>query len=136
MLIICYVCATCNHLYSHYYEVNEKILNYRACSECEGTGRRRDSESENVEDDSLHDNTDFAHPAFWRGQLSGVHGVCKKIEDILDGIDGGSGVSNNECLEKLRRRLLDTVTKLIKISEQQDVILKQQVSIQEQIGNT
>lgn len=36
-----------------------------------------------TEDDPLLDDTDFAHPAFWRGQLSGIHGACKRIENIL-----------------------------------------------------
>lgn len=82
-----------------------------------------------IEDDPLFDNTDFAHPAFWRGQLSGVHGACKSIENTLDGEDDGSGVVNDERLEKLRRRLLVNITKLNEISKQQDVILEQQAEI-------
>lgn len=67
---------------------------------------------DDIQDDPLLDNTDFAHPAFWRGQLSGVHGACKSIESILDGKDDGSGVANDERLEKLRRRLLGATEKL------------------------
>ena len=60
----------------------------------------------NYIDNMFWDNIDAAHPAFWRGQLSGVNRVCERIEDILDGKDDGRGVFGDERLEKVRRSLL------------------------------
>jgi hypothetical protein len=57
------------------------------------------------QNDPLLDGTDFAHPAYWRGQESGVDGACMRIEEVLDGKYSGAGVIAHPRLEKLVRRL-------------------------------
>src|SRR5262245_8507268 len=55
------------------------------------------------------DATDYAHPAWWRGNDTGVAVVVAKLEDALNGRDDGTGVIGYEPLERLRRRLLDII---------------------------
>lgn len=59
-----------------------------------------------IEDNPEFDNTDFAHPAFWRGQDDGINGACRVLEKVLDGKDDGGGAIGSKRLEDLRRRLL------------------------------
>lgn len=61
-----------------------------------------------VWDDEELDGTDFAHPAYWRGQDKVVQLFIKKVEKILNGKDDGSGVTNPKEFERLRRRMLQT----------------------------
>jgi hypothetical protein len=56
-------------------------------------------------DDTPLDGTEFAHPAYWRGQESGVDGACMRIEEVLDGKYSGAGVLAHPRLENLVRRL-------------------------------
>lgn len=48
------------------------------------------------EDSEDLDGTDFAHPAYWRGQAAGVAGACMRIEEALNGDIAGT------CHEPLR----------------------------------
>jgi hypothetical protein len=48
-----------------------------------------DSESERAADDPELDSTDFAHPAWWRGNDRGVEAACECIASILDGTSTG-----------------------------------------------
>jgi hypothetical protein len=57
-------------------------------------------------DDPDLDGTDFAHPAFLRGEDYAMKMFCQKVGAILDGSDTGIGV-HYEPFETLRRRLLD-----------------------------
>ena len=57
-------------------------------------------------DDPDLDATDFAHPAWWRGNDYAYHMVCQKIAAVLDGKDDGSGVINGSELETIRRRIM------------------------------
>lgn len=61
-----------------------------------------------------NDCTDFAHPAWWRGQEHAVISLCQRINNILDGKDSGAGVSN-EPWESTRRRLLELVERAASI---------------------
>lgn len=54
------------------------------------------------------DGTDYAHPAYWRGEDHAVIVLCQKINNILNGHDDGRGHSN-EPWESTRRRLLELV---------------------------
>jgi hypothetical protein len=61
------------------------------------------------QDDTEWDGTDFAHPAFWRGQDDGVSVVVKRIRKVLDGKDKGGGVIGDVGFEKLRRDILELI---------------------------
>lgn len=67
----------------------------------------RDDARLTLDDPSL-DATDFAHPAWWRGEEYAIRQICAKISNILDGKDKGTGVYQ-EPFESLRRRLLRLV---------------------------
>ena len=55
-------------------------------------------------DNPAIDGTDYAHPAWWRGNDAGVVAICRMVNDILDGKDDGAGVAN-EPWESTRRRI-------------------------------
>lgn len=57
-------------------------------------------------DDPEWDATDFAHPAWWRGNDAGADAVVRRLEKVLDGKDEGAGVLGGRKLEAIRRRLL------------------------------
>jgi len=57
-------------------------------------------------DDPALDGTDFAHPAWWRGEEHATTMVVERLERIFAGGDDGSGVLNHDGLERLRRRIL------------------------------
>lgn len=59
-----------------------------------------------IMDDPECDCTPFQHPAFSRGETYSVKIACRKINEILDGKDNGSGVYGDADFELLRRRLL------------------------------
>jgi len=52
------------------------------------------------------DNTDFAHPAWWRGYEQGVVVLCQMINKILDGRDIGRGGMAREPWHSTRQRLI------------------------------
>ena len=63
-------------------------------------------------DDPEADCTDFAHPAWWRGEKYGVREAVRKVNEILDGKDDGKGVCGDDLgQETLRQRLLELVGK-------------------------
>lgn len=73
-------------------------------------GMKAESEVERLrasvltEDDSSTDATDFAHPAWWRGNDAGVYATVAVIQRALDnGLDGG--VSGYRPLQKVRERI-------------------------------
>jgi hypothetical protein len=57
-------------------------------------------------DDPELDATDFAHPAWWRGNDAGCAAIVRRIEEILEGKDTGAGVCGYVPLEALRRKIL------------------------------
>lgn len=56
-------------------------------------------------DDPSLDATDFAHPAWWRGEEHAVDVTCRKINEILDGKDAGHGTAR-EPWHSTRQRLV------------------------------
>lgn len=64
-----------------------------------------------IPDNPEYDATDFAHPAFWRGQDYAVNSLCLAINNILDG-KGIHGIAQ-EPWEATRKR----IQSLISISE-------------------
>jgi hypothetical protein len=52
------------------------------------------------------DDTPKAHPAFFRGKVSGINSVLKIVSDIMMGHDNGTGVNNHPDVEQMRRALL------------------------------
>lgn len=54
-------------------------------------------------DDSEYDATDFAHPAFWRGEQWSCHMFCKIMNEVLDGAIP-SGLMH-EPLQSLRQKI-------------------------------
>lgn len=63
-------------------------------------------------DDPIADGTDFAHPAFWRGEDSSMNAAVSWVERILDGRDDGAGTMGHEGLERVRRRVLDLMKRV------------------------
>jgi len=60
-------------------------------------------------DDPGLDCTDFAHPAFLRGQDLAVDYLAKRFIAILDGKDSGAGGFSHKGLQTLRVRLLELI---------------------------
>lgn len=58
-------------------------------------------------DDPEMDGTDFAHPAWWRGQADGVEKVAVQLGIALDGLDDGGGVLAHPGIERVRRWILE-----------------------------
>ena len=58
-------------------------------------------------DDPTADGTDFAHPAFWRGEESSMNAAVYWIERILDGRDKAEGTMGDAGLQRVRRRILE-----------------------------
>jgi hypothetical protein len=63
-----------------------------------------------MDDDPEADGTDFAHPAWWRGQEAAMREFCRQVNKILDGKDRGLGVARDPW-ESTRRRLIVLVQK-------------------------
>lgn len=66
------------------------------------------AQDQTVVDDPEADETDYAHPAWWRGHAQSCAVFCQKVNEILDGKDNGHGISNDPW-ESTRRRLLQLV---------------------------
>src|SRR5271169_1645376 len=60
------------------------------------------------------DGTDFAHPAWWRGQDRALLGFVNEVNRILDGTEDLSGTCN-EPWQSLRERLFD-IRRLLSIA--------------------
>jgi len=76
---------------------------------------------EPIRDDPDADNTPYAHPAFWRGQDSGIAGAAMRIRRVLDGDDHGAGVLGSAELEDVRRRVIalrDVMTAAIVLKDE------------------
>lgn len=56
-------------------------------------------------DDPSMDATDYAHPAWWRGNEAGVLGAVSRIREAIE-MDDGEGVLGGADLERLRRDVL------------------------------
>jgi hypothetical protein len=52
------------------------------------------------------DNSPLAHPAFWRGKISGIKEMLSIVSDIMLDKDNGSGSNNNADIENMRRALI------------------------------
>ncbi len=59
-------------------------------------------------DDPEFDTTDWAHPAWWRGTLYGVHHATRLVENIVSGKETGVGAMNDDA-DKLRQIVLGLV---------------------------
>ena len=57
-------------------------------------------------DTPMHDGTNRAHPAYWRGKATGINDVLKIVSDIMLGHDNGTGANNNRDIEGMRQALL------------------------------
>lgn len=55
-------------------------------------------------DDPANDGTDFAHPAWWRGERNAVDMVAKSLLEILDN-PTSPGVFGHSGLEQIRQRI-------------------------------
>ena len=65
----------------------------------------------NKTDDPEMDGTDFAHPAYLRGEDATVKKFCKIVNDILDGTKANVGTASAPW-QQLRQRLYDIRTLL------------------------
>jgi hypothetical protein len=68
------------------------------------------------------DATDFAHPAWWRGEAYGFDEMRRAVEAILDGKDQGHGTAR-EPWETVRRRLLALIAPREAVARLQAVAL-------------
>lgn len=71
---------------------------------CEGYEELR-AQLERLKDDPELDATDFAHPAWWRGEKHGHFAAVRRLQEVLDGKDDGAGAMEEE-IEKARRDIL------------------------------
>lgn len=53
------------------------------------------------------DGTRKAHPAYWRGRVSGVRTALQIIKNIIDDVDNGQGVNKSPQVEAVRRAVLE-----------------------------
>lgn len=63
-----------------------------------------EAENARLRDDPEADGTDYAHPAWWRGNDAGVATLCRAIEALLDGQEPVGAVSGAEW-DRVRRRV-------------------------------
>ena len=80
---------------------NEKVLAAYRLGYAEG----------NKADNPEMDGTDFAHPAYLRGEEHAAKIICKMVNDILDGTASKAGIASNPW-QLLRQRLYDIRTLL------------------------
>lgn len=59
-------------------------------------------------DDPEFDSTDWAHPAWWRGDLHGLQSAARLIENIISGKEMGVGAMYEDA-DKLRQMVLGLV---------------------------
>ena len=59
-------------------------------------------------DDPEFDSTDWAHPAWFRGTLHGLHGAICLVSDIISGKETGVGAMYKDA-DKLRQMVLGLV---------------------------
>lgn len=85
-------------------------LAFVECPNCHFNTGDKDTEADAIlswntmrVDDPQWDSTDFAHPAFFRGQEDGVRGACRVLRDVLE--KGLHGVTAQEDLQRLREDL-------------------------------
>ncbi len=64
---------------------------------------------EALADDPELDGTDFANPAWWRGEAYGSSAAIAAVTRILDGKDDGLGVANDEPWQSVRTRLREAL---------------------------
>lgn len=57
-------------------------------------------------DDPVADGTDFAHPAWWRGEKHATEMLTVRLQKAVNGGDDGSGCFGYPALERLRRGIL------------------------------
>lgn len=69
------------------------------------------------QDDPQWDGSDFAHPAYWRGQEHSAALAVVMLRDVLDGTDDGAGVLGHDGLERVRRDVLDLRRQLAEARE-------------------
>lgn len=87
-------------------EVNHNLQNKPQpnfkCPACDGVGKQTKLQLERWNyDDPENDATDFAHPAWWRGNDHGVETVCQILLAVLDGSKKPGGRYASERLQKV-----------------------------------
>ena len=90
-------------------ETKPEVKQKCSCYECV----RHGCECATTEDTVIVDNpdwdgTDYAHPAWWRGNDAGVLSFASVINEILNYIEAGvddNGAFSNDYLNKLKHRL-------------------------------
>jgi hypothetical protein len=101
---------------SHYFDSNGPCCSvcgrlYRAVLETMQTSYASGYQYAMGKDDPEMDATDFAHPAWWRGNERAFLTAVHEVNDILDGTASNVGI-NIEPWQSLRQRLYDIRTLL------------------------
>ena len=99
-------CASCHSIYSAAVEA----LRVDSAPSAVAAYRLGYAEG-NKADDPEMDGTDFAHPAYLRGEEHAAKIICKMVNDILDGTASKAGTASNPW-QQLRQRLYDIRTLL------------------------
>lgn len=72
-------------------------------------------------DDKEMDGTDYAHPAYWRGNDDGVRGAVDSIRKVID-TESCEGVVGDPKLEQLRRDVLELITERNKLKDKTEYL--------------
>lgn len=82
----------------------DNVTRSRALEVAKETIERAEAERINLRDNPDTDGTDFAHPAWWRGNITGVEGAALYVENVLNGADV-AGVCNSPRLQAVLERV-------------------------------
>ncbi len=75
-------------------------------------------------DDPECDSTDWAHPAWWRGSLHGLHGAIRLVENIITGRETGVGAMYEDA-DKLRQMVLGLKRKANSLVDERDGLVRE-----------
>ncbi len=75
-------------------------------------------------DDPECDSTDWAHPAWWRGSLHGLHGAIRLVENIVTGKETGVGAMYEDA-DKLRQMVLGLKRKANSLVDERDGLVRE-----------
>ena len=79
-------------------------------------------------DDPEFDSTDWAHPAWFRGTLHGLHGAIRLVSDIVSGKETGVGAMHEDG-DKLRQMVLGLKLKADSLVGERDNLVRERDSL-------
>ena len=79
-------------------------------------------------DDPELDGTPLAHPAYYRGQDSGVNGACRKIQEVLEGKPIQGTLSHSE-LDNIRHIIQELMSRSARLDQLEKILHEQPVDL-------